>query len=307
MTPPYHIPVLLHASIEALITDPSGIYVDATFGGGGHSREIIKHLSPQGKLFCFDRDPDAAKNFDHAFSATNATFIPQNFRNMQKFLRLEGITKVHGILADLGVSSHQFDTPERGFSTRFDAELDMRMSQDGSLSAVEILNTWPADKLQEMFGRFGEVRNAKQLANAIIRKRSELISTGGISTTGILRSIATEMAKGDLHTYLAQVFQAIRIAVNEELDALEALLVQSASLLHAGGRLVIISYHSLEDRMVKNMMKTGNIQGEIIEDIKGRKEFPFTMRTRKPVMATEAEVQQNTRARSARMRVAEKI
>lgn len=307
MTPAYHIPVLLHASIQALITDPDGIYVDATFGGGGHSREILRHLGPKGRLFCFDQDPDAQQNFINAFSATNATFIPQNFRFMQKFLRVQGVNTVHGILADLGVSSHQFDEADRGFSTRFDAPLDMRMAQQGSVNAYTIINRYTAEELQYLFGNYGEVRNARQLAQAIVSARTLFSATGGIRTTGQLKQIAGSVAKGELPAYLAQVFQAIRIAVNDEMTALREMLEQSAHLLQPGGRLVVISYHSLEDRLVKNIMKTGNANGEIEEDLMGRKSFPYKVITKKPVTPEAEELKNNPRSRSAKLRVAEKI
>lgn len=307
MTPVYHIPVLLHASIQALITDPNGIYVDATFGGGGHSREILRHLGSDGRLFCFDQDPDAQKNFINAFSATNATFIPQNFRYMQKFLRVQGVNKVHGILADLGVSSHQFDEAERGFSMRFDAPLDMRMAQQGTVNAYTIINRSSLEELQHLFGNYGEVRNARQLAQAIIQTRELFSATGGIRTTGQLKHVAASVVKGELSPYLAQVFQAIRIAVNDEMRALQEMLESAATLLHPGGRLVVISYHSLEDRMVKNIMKTGNASGEIEEDLMGRKSFPFKVITKKPITPEAEELRNNPRSRSAKLRVAEKI
>ncbi|HMU69648.1 MAG TPA: 16S rRNA (cytosine(1402)-N(4))-methyltransferase RsmH [Chitinophagales bacterium] len=307
MSEAYHIPVLLHPSIQALITDPDGIYVDATFGGGGHSKAIVEQLSPKGKLFCFDQDPDAKKNFIDAFSATNATFIPQNFRHMQKFLRVNGVSKVHGILADLGVSSHQFDTGDRGFSIRFDGPLDMRMAQQGTQSAYALINESSAEQLQYIFGHYGEVRNARQLANAIVQTRNLFAATGGIRTTTQLRDVALTVLKGEKNPYLAQVFQALRIAVNDEMRALEEMLESAASLLMPQGRLVVISYHSLEDRLVKNYMRAGNAAGEAEEDIMGRKNVPFKVITRKPVVADDEELSINPRARSAKMRVAEKI
>ena len=307
MSEAYHIPVLLHPSIQALITDPNGIYVDTTFGGGGHSRAILEQLSPTGRLFCFDQDPDAQQNFIDAFSATNATFIPQNFRHMQKFLRVNGITKVNGILADLGVSSHQFDTGDRGFSIRFDGPLDMRMSKQGNHSAYDLINHSSAEQLQHIFGTYGEVRNARQLAHAIVQTRNLFAATGGIRTTTQLRDVALSVLKGEKNPYLAQVFQALRIAVNDEMGALEDMLTSAAATLAPGGRLVVISYHSLEDRLVKHYMRAGNASGEPEEDLMGRKNVPFKVITRKPLLPTEEELEMNPRARSAKMRVAEKI
>lgn len=307
MSSAYHIPVLLHTSIQALITDPNGIYVDATFGGGGHSKAILDQLQPKGRLFCFDQDPDAQQNFINAFSATNATFIPQNFRYMQKFLRVQGVNAVHGILADLGVSSHQFDEGTRGFSTRFDGPLDMRMAQQGETSAYDVINRWSAEQLQHIFGMYGEVRNARQLATAIVASRQLFSATGGIQTTGQLREVALSVAKGEKHVYLAQVFQAIRIAVNDEMGALQDMLEQAAGMLVPGGRLVVISYHSLEDRMVKNVMKTGKVSGEMEEDLMGRKSFPYRVISKKPITPDEQELKTNPRSRSAKLRIAEKI
>ena len=309
MSATYHIPVLLHTSIENLITNPDGIYVDVTFGGGGHSREILKNLSSKGKLFCFDQDPDAEKNYINEFSANEqVTFIPQNFRYMQKFLRVHGVTQVDGIFADLGVSSHQFDEGERGFSVRFDGPLDMRMNNNQSISAFDVINNYTEDQLRNMFSLYGEVRNSKQLAHIIINARTKMKQNGGrgITTTGELKNIALTVVKGEHSPYLSTVFQAVRIAVNDEMEALREMLESTAQLLKPGGRLVVISYHSLEDRMVKNLIKTGSVLGENEGDIMGRKIIPFKSLTKKPILPDEKEIKENPRSRSAKMRVAKR-
>lgn len=309
MSSGYHTPVLLHAGIQALITNPGGIYVDATFGGGGHSREILKHLSHEGKLFCFDHDPDAQKNFINEFSATNSTFIPQNFRYMQKFLRVQGVAQVDGIFADLGVSSHQFDEAGRGFSTRFDARLDMRMNTTQETTAYDVINRYSQEQLRNMFGLYGEIRNANQLAHIIINARNKIKqqSGNGIQSTGELKEIALTVLKGERNAYLAKVFQAIRIEVNDEINALKEMLMSTVPLLKPGGRLVVISYHSLEDRMVKNLIRTGNVYGDESTDMMGRREVPLKSITKKPVVPDENEIRENPRSRSAKMRVAEKL
>lgn len=302
----YHIPVLLHTSIQALITDPDGIYVDATFGGGGHSKGILQSLSPKGKLYCFDQDADAQNNFINEFDATNATLIPQNFRYLSKYLRVQGVSSVTGILADLGVSSHQFDEAERGFSIRYDGPLDMRMNNAQPNSGFDIINSYTEEQLQNIFSLYGEIRNSKQLASAICAARNAMRQTGGIKTTTQLRDVALSVAKGEKNPYLAQVFQAVRIEVNDEMAALKELLESAAQVLAPGGRLVVISYHSLEDRMVKNMMKTGDVYGNPEEDLMGRKNIPFKVITKKPVTPDSDELQINPRSRSAKLRVAEK-
>ncbi len=299
MNKEYHIPVLLHQSISALQIKPDGIYVDATFGGGGHSREIVKQLTT-GHLYCFDQDPDAAQN---ALNDAHCTFIQQNFRHIQKFLRLEGITKIDGILADLGVSSYQFDQASRGFSIRFDAVLDMRMNNNQSLTAADVLNTYSEKQLQDMFSEYGEIRNSRQLAAAIKLQRR----IGPLQTTGDLTDVAKSVLKGELNKYLAQVFQAIRMEVNDELGALKELLNAIPKLLNPAGRIVAISYHSLEDRLVKNLLRSGNIDGIEEEDDRGRKTKVFNVITKKPVTADENELHQNPRSRSAKMRIGEKI
>ncbi|MBC8172739.1 MAG: 16S rRNA (cytosine(1402)-N(4))-methyltransferase RsmH, partial [Chitinophagales bacterium] len=276
MSKPYHIPVLLHQSIQSLITNPSGIYVDATFGGGGHSREILNRLKPDAKLFAFDQDKDAGQN---KIDDTRFHFIPHNFRYIQKFLRMAEIREVDGILADLGVSSHQFDEAERGFSIRNNAPLDMRMDNKTEVSAKTVVNQYSEEQLQHMFSAHAELRNAKQLAHAIVEQRK----VNAIETTFDLLRIAEKVMKGERHKYAAQVFQAIRIEVNDEMGALKEMLLSANQLLKPGGRLVVISYHSLEDRIVKNIIKTGNAEGIEEEDIMGRKKKYFINITKKPV------------------------
>lgn len=296
----YHTPVLLHTCVDALVLEPSGTYVDATFGGGGHSREILRRLSPSGRLFGFDQDPDAASNVpdDPRF-----TFVPQNFRFMKNYLKLFKALPVDGILADLGVSSHQFDMPERGFSTRFDAQLDMRMNTLQPGSALELINTSGEDELKTIFKTYGEIREAGRLARLICKKRLE----AKICSTADLLSIITPLAKrGQEMQMAAQVFQALRIEVNRELEALSALLLQSAELIRPGGRLVMLSYHSLEDRLVKNFMRNGKLEGEADKDLFGHTQVPFQVITRKPIRPTEEEIKQNNRARSAILRIAQR-
>jgi 16S rRNA (cytosine1402-N4)-methyltransferase len=296
----YHLPVMLKECVEGLQINPDGIYVDVTFGGGGHSREILKHLNAKGKLIGLDRDQAALAN---AWDDNRLKVIKANYKNMKQFLRLEGITKVDGILADLGVSSHQLDQPERGFSFRFDEALDMRMDNAQSLSAHTVINQYDAKALQNVLGFYGEVRNAKTLANHIVQARQE----NEINTTGDLRKVIQPFIKGPENKYLAKVFQAIRIEVNGELEAIKAFLQQSMEILNTGGRLVVMSYHSLEDRLVKNFMKTGVFEGEPEKDIFGRYEHFLKMLTKKPVEASSFELKENPRSRSARLRIAEKL
>ena len=297
----YHIPVMLQPCIDGLNIKPDGVYVDVTFGGGGHSREILKHLGPKGRLIAFDQDPDAQANVpaDDRF-----IFIDQNFGFLKNNLRLKGFKQVDGILADLGVSSHQFDVPQRGFSIRHNADLDMRMDQHRDLTATEILNTYTEDKLHKIFGIYGEVKNAKSLARAIVTSRLEL----PFSDIDSLKSaIAGYIPKGKENKYLAQVFQALRIEVNAEIQVLEDFLLQAADVLKPGGHLVVMSYHSLEDRPVKNFMAKGKFQGEVEKDFFGNQQKPFNVITRKAIIATDEEIAQNNRARSAKLRIAEKI
>ncbi len=296
----YHIPVMLDKCIEALNINPDGTYVDVTFGGGGHSRKIFEKLSNKGHLIAFDQDPDAKAN---AWEAPNFTFIASNFSFIKNHLRMLGVTQVDGILADLGVSSHQFDEDDRGFSIRGNAPLDMRMNQEGEKDAFAVINEYEDSELIKILRFYGEVNNAPRLVREIIKERSRQ----PIKTTRELRSISEKCApRGKEHKYLAQVFQAIRIEVNEEMDVLEKLLNACADVLKPGGRLVVMSYHSLEDRMVKNFLKRGSISGEIEKDFFGNVLKPFTEVSRKPITADEIELEQNNRARSAKLRIAER-
>ena len=299
MTDAYHHPVLLEESIEGLNIRPDGVYVDVTFGGGGHSKEILKYLT-SGRLVAFDQDPDAAQN---VIDDARFTFVPQNFENLKRFLKLHKAVPVDGILADLGVSSHQFDVAERGFSTRFEGDLDMRMGKAGDLTAATVVNEYDQEALQRVLSLYGEVKNARTAANAIVAARKNK----PVTTTSELKEILKPLARGLEHKYLAQVYQAIRIEVNREMEALKALLEQSAEVLKEGGRLVVISYHSLEDRLVKNYMKRGSFEGELVKDFYGKQLKPFKTINSKPIVAGGAEVKRNKRARSAKMRIAEKI
>jgi len=298
----YHVPVMLSECIEGLNIKSDGIYVDATFGGGGHSREVIKKLTA-GRLFGVDQDEEARKNAEK-FDTGKFTFIDSNFRYLKRFLKLEGVEMLDGLLADLGVSSHQIDEPERGFSTRYDAMLDMRMNRSQDLTAEKIINTYPGRDLQLVLGNYGEIRNARTLADNIIRARIE----APVRTTGELVNILQRFVPANKRNkYYAQVFQALRIEVNDELGALKDLLNQTTDLLKSGGRLVIMAYHSLEDRLIKNFINTGSFEGRELKDFYGNSLKPFKAITRKPVMASDIEVRNNNRARSARLRIAEKI
>ena len=298
----YHRPVLLSKSIEALQIKPDGIYVDLTFGGGGHSMAILENLKT-GKLVAFDQDQDAEENAKR-ISSPNFVFIKNNFRYIDKFLKLYGIKKVDGILADLGVSSHQIDTPERGFSTRFDGDLDMRMDRSSGKTARHILNKSAEEDLHRIFGMYGEIRNAKTLAAAIVAARENK----EIKKIEDLKAILNELApKNREYKYYAQVFQALRIRVNNELEALKEMLSRSIQVLKPGGRIVVISYHSLEDRLVKNFFNKGKFSGEVEKDIYGNEIKPLKTITRKPIIADMQEIAENNRARSAKMRVAVKL
>ena len=298
----YHTSVLLKDCIDNLNIKPDEVYVDLTFGGGGHSAEILKHLSPNGKLFAFDQDVDALKNklIDPRF-----ILIPQNFRFLKNYLRLHGITKVNGILGDLGVSSHQFDEASRGFSIRFDAELDMRMNQQNELTAKKIVNEYELKQLVFIFKEYAEIHNAAKLAGQICEAREiNEIST----TTDLKEAIKYCTPKFEEHKYLAKVFQALRIEVNQEIEALKECLTQCLEVLESEGRLVVISYHSLEDRLVKNIIRSGNIEGVEERDvIFGTRKKIFKNLTSKPITPSETEIKLSTRARSAKLRVAIKI
>ncbi|MDQ1087977.1 MULTISPECIES: 16S rRNA (cytosine(1402)-N(4))-methyltransferase RsmH [unclassified Siphonobacter] len=300
-TPDYHQPVMLQECLEGLNIRPNGIYVDVTFGGGGHSRAILKQLGPEGRLLSFDQDPDA-KAESKFIEDKQFTFIEANFRYLKKFLRLNGVRKVDGILADLGISSHQIDVPERGFSTRFDGPLDMRMNPEAEFSAKDVINTYDEAQLHKIFGLYGEVKNARTLANAVYAARQN----GAIETVQELKAVLQKFApRGKEFKYFAQVFQAIRIEVNEEMKVLEEFLEQVPEVLAPEGRLVVMSYHSLEDRLVKNFIRSGKFQGEAEKDLYGNELKPLKSVIRKPIEATADEIALNSRARSARLRIAE--
>ena len=296
----YHKAVLLDESIAGLSIQPNGIYVDVTFGGGGHSKSILQKLD-NGKLFAFDQDSDAQQNLIYD---TRLVLITQNFRFIKKFLRLEGIHEVDGVIADLGVSSHQFDTPERGFSIRQDGDLDMRMNREQELSAKSVVNDYELNKLSRIFRKFGELKNAYVLANSIVNYREEKV----ISTTEDLKDAVKEhVPTHKKNKIFAQLFQAIRIEVNDEINALKDMLSQSVDLLKKGGRLSVISYHSLEDRLVKNLIKSGNFEGEIEKDFYGVPKFVLNSINSKPITATQEELDSNPRSRSAKLRVGQKV
>lgn len=295
----YHIPVMLAQCTEGLAINPNGIYVDVTFGGGGHSREILKHLV-KGHLYGFDQDQDAAGNIpqDDRF-----TFVQANFRDIKRYLRLYGVKQVDGILADLGISSHQIDEPGRGFSTRFSGNLDMRMNQFADLTAKDVLNTYEEGKLHKILGIYGEVKNAKTLAQAIVAERAARPFETTEGFTAFLKKFAP---RGKEFKYFAQVFQALRIEVNDEMGALEEMLLGAVEVLKPGGRLVVMSYHSLEDRLVKNLMTKGKFQGEVEKDFYGNLLRPLEPISRGAIVADDIEVASNPRARSAKLRIAEK-
>ena len=296
----YHNPVLLQASVDGLNIKPDGIYVDVTFGGGGHSAAILKRLGPNGKLFAFDQDEDALAN---AIPDERFTLINENFRFIKRFLRFYGVKSVDGILADLGVSSHQFDVAERGFSTRFDAELDMRMSQKNDLNAYRVVNEYDDANLRRVFLDYGELKNAPVLARTIIEARAER----PIKTTDELKEVlAKYLPERFRNKILAQIYQAIRIEVNQEMDVLKEFLEQSLEILNSGGRLSVISYHSLEDRLVKRFMKNGMFEGEPERDFFGNFSVPFKT-IGKLIVPDSAEIKSNSRARSAKLRIAEKF
>ena len=296
----YHNPVLLHPTVDGLNIKPDGVYVDVTFGGGGHSKEILNRLGPNGKLFAFDQDEDALAN---ALPDDRFTLINENFRFIKRFLRFYGVKSVDGILADLGVSSHQFDVAERGFSTRFDAELDMRMSQKNDLNAYRVVNEYDEANLKRVFLDYGELKNALSLAKTIVEAREQ----NPIKTTDELKTILAKFLPERVRNkILAQIYQAIRIEVNQEMDVLKEFIEQSLEILNPGGRLSVISYHSLEDRLVKRFIKNGMFEGEPERDFFGNFSVPFKT-IGKLIVPDEAEIKINNRARSAKLRIAEKI
>jgi len=294
----YHTPVLLNEVIEGLRITPAGVYVDCTFGGGGHSLAILQHLNENGKLFVFDQDADAKKNVP---DDERVVFIPQNFRHLQRFLRLHKVTAVDGILADLGVSSHQFDEAARGFSIRYDAALDMRMDQRTTNTAADVLKNFTEQQLHKLFEQYGEVTNARTLAKTIVQQRAMV----PLRTINEFKQAVSDVVKGNPQKYFAQVFQALRIQVNEELDVLKELLQQIPTVLKPGGRAAIITFHSLEDRIVKNFFRDGSVEEPQADNVYGTKpENPLQVITKKPVTASPGELKQNPRSRSAKLRVA---
>jgi 16S rRNA (cytosine1402-N4)-methyltransferase len=295
----YHNPVLLNECIEGLDIKPMGVYIDVTFGGGGHSKLILKNLNG-GKLYAFDQDANA---YDNAFSGDGFKLINANFRHLKNFLRMEGVRKIDGLLADLGVSSHQFDVAERGFSIRFDAELDMRMNRNSLLSAKQVVNEYSQLDLANILFKYGELRNSRAIAREIVNARE----TETIVTTNQLINVVGHMVpEKNRNQFLARIFQAIRIEVNDEMKALEEMLLDAVDMLNEGGRLVVMSYHSLEDRMVKNLMKKGNIEGVLEKDFFGNPIKDLKEVSRKVIVASKEQITKNTRARSAKLRIAEK-
>jgi 16S rRNA (cytosine1402-N4)-methyltransferase len=297
----YHVPVLLNESIDGLAIKPDGIYVDVTFGGGGHSKEILRRLGKKGHLYSFDQDPDAEKNIvnDDRF-----TFVRSNFRYLKNWMRYYGVDHIDGLLADLGVSSHHFDDETRGFSFRFDAPLDMRMNKRAGTTAAEILNNYDEEQLADIFYIYGELKNARKIAATIAKTRNEK----KLETTGDLMNATEKLFQREREKKeMAKMFQALRIEVNHEMDALKEMLNGAMDTLCEGGRLSVITYHSLEDRIVKNMMKAGNVEGKVKQDFFGRIEAPFRLVNNKVIVPSDEEQQQNPRSRSAKLRIAEKI
>jgi len=296
----YHTPVLLKESIDGLQIKPQGTYADVTFGGGGHSREILKKLN-KGKLVAFDQDDDALQNLidDDRF-----IFVNHNFRFLKNFLKYHGFETIDGLLADLGVSSHHFDQPERGFSFRYDGDLDMRMNRSARVSAKDIINQYPEQELAKIFWEYGELKNSRKLAKVIVSNRADKEINTIKSFTDLLMPFIPKHAE---HKFLAKIFQALRIEVNREMEFLKEMLLQSADVIKPGGRLVVITYHSLEDRLVKNFIKNGKFEGEAEKDLYGRTDVPFKAVNRKVIMPGEKEIIENNRARSAKLRIAEKL
>ncbi|HKL07152.1 MAG TPA: 16S rRNA (cytosine(1402)-N(4))-methyltransferase RsmH [Bacteroidales bacterium] len=296
----YHTPVLLKESIDGLQIKPQGTYADVTFGGGGHSREILKKLN-KGKLVAFDQDDDALQNLidDDRF-----IFVNHNFRFLKNFLKYHGFETIDGLLADLGVSSHHFDQPERGFSFRYDGDLDMRMNRSARVSAKDIINQYPEQELAKIFWEYGELKNSRKLAKVIVSNRADKEINTIKSFTDLLMPFIPKHAE---HKFLAKIFQALRIEVNREMEFLKEMLLQSADVIKPGGRLVVITYHSLEDRLVKNFIKNGKFEGEAEKDLYGRTDVPFKAINRKVITPDEEEIAENNRARSAKLRIAEKL
>lgn len=297
----YHKPVMLAECLEGLKIKPEGVYVDVTFGGGGHSIRILEQLTG-GRLIVFDQDEDAKRQAEN-IQSRSFTFCQANFKYMKQYLKSLEVSHVDGVLADLGISSHQIDSPERGFSTRFDGPLDMRMDKRSALTAAKILKEYPEEKLHRILGMYGEVKNARTVARAIVQHRTVKLDSNA-DLIAVLKPLAP---RGKEFKYYAQVFQALRIEVNQEMEALESFLTQCGDVIQKGGRLVVMSYHSMEDRMVKNYINTGKVFGDLDKDFFGNPIKPFQAVNRKPVMASEDEVRENNRARSAKLRVAERI
>ena len=300
MTSVYHTPVLLEESVRLLDIDPAGTYVDLTFGGGGHSRRILSALGDRGRLYAFDQDRDTR---DNCPEDSRFHYVESNFRFMRGALRLHGVTRVDGILADLGVSSHHFDDSERGFSFRFEGKLDMRMNKRSGLTAADVVNTYSEERLADLFYLYGELKNSRKLAATLVKARASAPLTTIEEFLAVVKPLfGREREKKEL----AKVFQALRIEVNQEMEALKEMLAAAVRVLKPGGRLVVITYHSLEDRLVKNLMKTGNTEGRVVKDFFGRVETPFRLVTNKVIVPDEAEQQRNPRSRSAKLRIAER-
>lgn len=296
----YHDPVMLKEAIDQLVSNEAGCYVDLTFGGGGYSKEILERLTGNGKLFSFDQDEDAAKNAD-AFDSSSFQFVASNFRHLKRFLRMYGVDRVDGVVADLGVSSHQFDEGERGFSFLNPGPLDMRMNQSSQKTAADVVNAYEAADLVHIFSLYGEVKNSKTLANEIIRARAE---SSFETTDDLIQAIESVAPRTKEYRYYAQVFQALRIEVNEELKALEEMLLQLPDVIKPGGKAVMVSYHSLEDRLVKGFFQKGKFKGQVEKDLYGKEIKPFDAKPRKALVPSQEEIDRNKRARSAKMRVA---
>ncbi len=301
MSEAYHIPALLQGSVDGLNVKPDGIYVDVTFGGGGHSREILRRLGPKGRLFGFDQDADAEKNI---ISDDRFTFVRSNFRYIKNWMRYYEVDEVDGVLADLGVSSHHFDDETRGFSFRFEAPLDMRMNKRAGMTAADVLNNYTEEQLADVFYLYGELKQARRMAMAIVKARQQLPLR---TTQDLMGAVGNLVAKEREKKELAQVFQALRIEVNREMEVLKEMLNGAQELLAKGGRLSVITYHSLEDRMVKNMMRAGNVEGKVEQDFFGRVKAPLRVVNSKVITPSDEEVENNPRSRSAKLRIAEKI